>query len=74
MAPVNDPPVAVDDTMVTTRDTSTNRDVLANDLEPDVDPLYVVAVTDPPNGTAERHIRCGAASADAPSASAISRA
>lgn len=52
VTPVNDPPVAVDDAIVTTRDTSSNLAVLANDIEPDVDPLLVLSVTDPANGTA----------------------
>jgi subtilisin family serine protease len=52
VSPVNDPPVAVDDALVTTRDTSSNIAVLANDIEPDVDPLLVVSTTDPANGTA----------------------
>jgi hypothetical protein len=50
--PVNDPPVAVDDAIVTTRDTSSNLVVLANDIETDLDPLFVVSVTDPANGSA----------------------
>jgi subtilisin family serine protease len=52
VSPVNDPPTAVDDAIVTTRDTSSNIAVLANDIEPDVDPLFVASVSDPPNGSA----------------------
>ena len=52
VSPVNDPPVAVDDSLVTTRDTASNVAVLANDTEPDVDPLYVLSATDPANGSA----------------------
>jgi hypothetical protein len=49
----NEPPVAVDDTATTPMDTSVLIDVLANDSDPDGDPLTIVAVTQPANGTAE---------------------
>ncbi len=45
-------PIAVDDFVLTTRDTPVYVSVLANDVDPDDDPLIVAAVTDPPNGSA----------------------
>jgi sorbitol-specific phosphotransferase system component IIBC len=50
--PVNDPPVAVDDTTVTNEDTPVNIDVLSNDIEVDGDTLTVESVTQPANGAA----------------------
>ena len=49
---VNCPPVAVDDTATTVNGFPVIIDVLANDSDPDGDPLTVTGVTDPPNGTA----------------------
>ena len=48
----NRPPVAVDDTASTPEETPVTIDVLANDFDPDGDPLTVVAVSVPANGTA----------------------
>ena len=48
----NDPPIAGDDTDTTPEDTAIDVTVLANDMDPDGDPLSVVSVTDPPSGTA----------------------
>jgi uncharacterized repeat protein (TIGR01451 family) len=45
-------PVAEDDTASTTQDTPVNIDVLDNDNDPDGDPLTVVDVGDPTDGTA----------------------
>jgi subtilisin len=45
-------PIAVDDFVLTTRDTPVYVSVMANDVDPDDDPLIVAAVTDPPNGSA----------------------
>ena len=47
----NEPPVAVNDTAVTQADTAVTIAVLANDGDPDGDPLSVGAVSDPANGT-----------------------
>jgi hypothetical protein len=49
----NVPPVAVDDSATTAQDTLVNVDVLANDSDPNGDPLSVASVSDPPHGTAE---------------------
>jgi hypothetical protein len=49
---VNCPPVAVDDTATTVNGFPVTINVLANDSDPDGDPLTVTGVTDPPNGTA----------------------
>ena len=49
-APINRPPVAVDDTAVTTVSTPVTINVLANDSDPDGDPLTVISVTQPTNG------------------------
>ncbi len=48
----NRPPVANDDRAVTNRNTPVLIDVLANDFDPDGDPLTIVSVTAPQNGTA----------------------
>jgi hypothetical protein len=45
-------PVAVDDTATTVNGFPVTINVLANDSDPDGDPLTVTGVTDPPNGTA----------------------
>ena len=49
---VNHAPTAVDDSDSTYQDTDVTIDVLANDSDPDGNPLTVESVTDPPNGTA----------------------
>jgi hypothetical protein len=46
------PPVAADDSATTVEDTPVTIDVLANDSDPNGDPLTVTAVTAPANGTA----------------------
>jgi len=51
VTPVNDTPIAVDDGVSTEEDQQVVSDVLANDSDPDGDPLTVVAVTDPEHGT-----------------------
>jgi subtilisin family serine protease len=43
--PVNDPPFAVDDTLVTDEDTPGTVNVLANDSDPDGDPLTVTSLS-----------------------------
>ena len=48
--PTNDPPIAEDDVDQTTEDTPVEIDVLANDDDPDDDPLTVQAVSQPANG------------------------
>jgi hypothetical protein len=50
--PVNDAPVATDDSATTDEDVATTIDVLANDSDVDGDPLSVTAVGTPGNGTA----------------------
>ncbi|MGE0443785.1 MAG: Ig-like domain-containing protein, partial [Vicinamibacterales bacterium] len=52
VTPVNDPPVAVDDTATTPEDTPLDIDVRANDSDPDDDSLSVTAVTQPASGGA----------------------
>ncbi|MBY0286385.1 MAG: tandem-95 repeat protein, partial [Mycobacteriaceae bacterium] len=49
--PVNDVPVAVNDTAGTNEDTAVTIDVLANDLDADGDALTTTVVTDPAHGT-----------------------
>jgi len=49
--PVNDPPVANDDAATTDEDTPVTIPVLANDTDPDGDPLVVIALTQPSNGS-----------------------
>jgi len=44
-ADVNHPPVASDDSAETTVDTAVDVDVLSNDMDPDQDPLNIMAVT-----------------------------
>ena len=48
----NEAPVAEPDTAVVDEDNSVTIDVLANDQDPDGDPLTLVSVSDPVNGTA----------------------
>ena len=45
-------PMAVDDVFTISEDTITSLDVMANDSDPDADPLSLVSVSDPPNGEA----------------------
>ena len=52
VAPVNDPPVALPDHVVLDEDTPGDIPVLANDLDPDDDPLTLLDFTQPENGTA----------------------
>ncbi|MBN2270186.1 MAG: tandem-95 repeat protein [Sedimentisphaerales bacterium] len=49
--PVNDDPVAADDTAATDEDTPVTIDVLGNDTDVDGDPLSVISVTQPANGS-----------------------
>ena len=49
---VNDPPTATDDTGTTNEDAAVTINVLANDVDPDGDPLAVSSVAAPANGTA----------------------
>jgi len=51
VASVNDPPVAQNDSVATDKDTPVTISVLANDSDPDADPLRVESVTQPANGT-----------------------
>ena len=50
--PLNNPPTAVDDLAAANPTVPVNIDVLANDSDPDGDPLTITLVSDPPNGTA----------------------
>ncbi len=52
VTPVNDPPVAADDSAATPEDTAVTINVVANDLDVDGDVLTVTAVTTPTNGIA----------------------
>jgi Ca2+-binding RTX toxin-like protein len=49
----NRPPVAVDDSVTTPKNTPVIIDVLLNDSDPDGDPLTIVSFTDPANGTVQ---------------------
>jgi len=49
---VNDAPIAVDDTATTTENTAAIVDVLANDSDPDGDPLVLTAIGEPTIGVA----------------------
>ena len=51
--PINDPPIAEDDSAATAEDTSVAIPVLLNDDDPDFDSLNLVSVTQPANGWAE---------------------
>ena len=53
--PENRPPVANDDSATTPQDTAVDIDVLANDTDPDGDPLHINSATDPPHGTTVNH-------------------
>jgi PKD repeat protein/sugar lactone lactonase YvrE len=52
VAPSNRPPVAVDDTATIDEDTPAGIAVLANDSDPDGDPLTITEITQPSHGTA----------------------
>jgi hypothetical protein len=52
VALASSPPVAVDDVATVAQDGTVTISVLANDSDPDDDPLWVVAVTSPSNGSA----------------------
>jgi hypothetical protein len=52
VTPVPDPPVANDDAAATPEQTPVTIGVMANDLDPDGDPISVTGVTAPANGTA----------------------
>jgi subtilisin family serine protease len=54
--PGNQPPVGTDDDATTIEDTAIDIDVLANDSDPDADPLAVTATTDPAHGTASVNV------------------
>jgi hypothetical protein len=49
--PENDPPVASPDSVVTSEDTPVTSDLLANDSDPDGDPLDVANLSNPPHGS-----------------------
>ncbi|MDH3262019.1 MAG: Ig-like domain-containing protein, partial [Acidimicrobiia bacterium] len=51
VTPQNDPPVANDDLATTDEEVPVTIDVLANDTDPDSDPLTVLSATDPANGS-----------------------
>ena len=51
IAPSPDPPMAVDDEVLTTVDVDRSIDVLANDLDPDGDAISIVEFTQPVNGS-----------------------
>jgi large repetitive protein len=51
IAPVNHPPVAQDDSAATDEDVAVTINVLANDSDPDGDPLVIHSVTEPGHGT-----------------------
>ena len=51
VTPVNDAPVAVDDTLATSEDTAGIANVLANDTDPDGDTLTVTGETNGAHGT-----------------------
>jgi subtilisin family serine protease len=52
--PVNDPPLAEEDRIIVTEDTSISFDPLANDSDPDGDAIHLVAWTQPIHGKMER--------------------
>ncbi len=52
VAPINDPPVAIDDVITVPKDSANNQlNVLVNDYDPDFDPLTITSVTTPLHGT-----------------------
>ncbi|MEO6689542.1 MAG: Ig-like domain-containing protein [Dokdonella sp.] len=48
----NQPPTAANDAVITPANTAVTMNVLANDSDPDGDPLSIIGVTQPANGTA----------------------
>ncbi len=58
VTPVNDPPVAIDDSSVTPEDTAVTVSVLNNDTDPDlnIDPSSVTVATAPSHGVVSVHI------------------
>ena len=54
--PVNDAPVANDDSATTDEDVEVNIDVLDNDTDVDGDPITVVSFTQPANGTVTENL------------------
>ncbi|WP_424100227.1 Ig-like domain-containing protein [Moorena producens] len=52
VTPVNDPPEAVDDTVITDQEVAVTIDVVENDTDPEGDLLSLVVVSAPSNGTA----------------------
>jgi hypothetical protein len=52
VANVNDAPYAADDTAITPEDTTVSINILANDGDPDGNPLMLIAVSQPSHGTA----------------------
>ena len=52
VAPVNDAPVALDDSATTAEDTPVTVEILTNDSDPENDPITVDAASAPSNGTA----------------------
>jgi hypothetical protein len=52
LLPCNHPPIARDDSATTSRNTAVTVNVLANDSDPDGDPVSLVGVTQPSHGTA----------------------
>jgi len=55
VTPVNDPPVAQDDSESTDEDTRVIVDILDNDSDPDGDNLIIQSITQPNNGIAENN-------------------
>jgi hypothetical protein len=51
ISPVNDPPVAVEDRIITLEDTPVTIDVLANDVDVDKDLLSIIEFSQPTNGS-----------------------
>jgi len=49
--PENNPPIANNDSATTLKDTPVTINVLVNDNDPDGDPITIVNVTNPPNGS-----------------------
>ena len=49
--PVNDPPLAQDDSSSTQEDTAVTLDVMSNDEDPDGDALSIATTTQPKNGS-----------------------
>ena len=52
VTPVDDPPVAIDDDVVAYENTTTEIDVLTNDIDPDGDPLTIVSIEGVEGGSA----------------------